>query len=239
MLALAAALAAVCFVKVFGTVFLGRPRRPAAADAREVGPVMLAPMAAFAAHLRPGRHPAANRARPVAAGDGAAAARQSRARLVELALARRRSAPITAPTAARHLAGGELSSRRCWCWSSIASPPTACAARRRGIAAFPTRGPRPSTPPAASPSRSAASSAPSLFAARERIDMPAPGDTRRRPVRGQPSRSRLGGHLCPGGALHLVLADRLNVLQFQTIRRYLSLMFAALVLLLLIVAVSQ
>ena len=31
----------------------------------------------------------------------------------------------------------------------------------------------------------------------------------------------------------------MNVLQFQTIRRYLSLMFAALVLLLLIVAVSQ
>ena len=35
------------------------------------------------------------------------------------------------------------------------------------------------------------------------------------------------------------LADHMNVLQFQTIRRYLSLMFAALVLLLLIVAVSQ
>ena len=31
----------------------------------------------------------------------------------------------------------------------------------------------------------------------------------------------------------------MNVLQFQTIRRYLTLMFAALVLLLLIVAVSQ
>ena len=49
MLALAAALAAVCFVKVFGVVFLGRPRRPAAATAEEVGPSMLAPMAGFAA----------------------------------------------------------------------------------------------------------------------------------------------------------------------------------------------
>ncbi len=35
------------------------------------------------------------------------------------------------------------------------------------------------------------------------------------------------------------VADHLNVVQFQTIRRYLSLMFAALILLLLIVAVSQ
>src|SRR5260370_10699657 len=36
MLALSAALAAVCFVKAFGVVFLGRPRTPAAARARAV-----------------------------------------------------------------------------------------------------------------------------------------------------------------------------------------------------------
>src|SRR5579864_8975529 len=49
MLALSAALAAVCFVKAFGVVFLGRARTPAAAEAREVGLLMLAPMAGFAA----------------------------------------------------------------------------------------------------------------------------------------------------------------------------------------------
>src|SRR5260370_1942349 len=49
MLALSAALAAVCFVKAFGVVFLGRPRTPAAAEAREVGLLMVAPMAGFAA----------------------------------------------------------------------------------------------------------------------------------------------------------------------------------------------
>jgi len=36
MLALSAALAAACFVRAFGIVFLGRPRTPAAAAAGEV-----------------------------------------------------------------------------------------------------------------------------------------------------------------------------------------------------------
>src|SRR5262249_24786553 len=49
MLALAAALAAVCFVKAFGVVFLGRPRTFAADEAREVGILMVAPMAGVAA----------------------------------------------------------------------------------------------------------------------------------------------------------------------------------------------
>jgi hypothetical protein len=65
------------------------------------------------------------------------------------------------------------------------------------------------------------------FAAREHIDMPLPGD----PV--------WDNLYAPVTFAIAWLADRLNVLQFQTIRRYLSLMFAALVLLLLVVAVSQ
>jgi hydrogenase-4 component B len=49
LLALAAALAAACFVKAFGVSFLGRPRTREAADAREVDGFSHGAMAAFAA----------------------------------------------------------------------------------------------------------------------------------------------------------------------------------------------
>jgi formate hydrogenlyase subunit 3/multisubunit Na+/H+ antiporter MnhD subunit len=49
LLALSAALAAACFVKAFGVTFLGRPRTPAAADARETDSNSLAAMFALAA----------------------------------------------------------------------------------------------------------------------------------------------------------------------------------------------
>src|SRR5205807_1912915 len=52
MLALAAALAAACFVKAFGVTFLGRPRSPAAETAKEVDRYSLAAMfiLRFASH---------------------------------------------------------------------------------------------------------------------------------------------------------------------------------------------
>ena len=49
MLALSAALAAACFVKAFGITFLGRPRTPAAAAARDVDRISLAAMFILAA----------------------------------------------------------------------------------------------------------------------------------------------------------------------------------------------
>jgi hydrogenase-4 component B len=48
-LALIGGLAAACFAKAFGIVFLGEPRTPAAAAAREVRPTMTAAMVALAA----------------------------------------------------------------------------------------------------------------------------------------------------------------------------------------------
>jgi hydrogenase-4 component B len=48
LLALSAALAAACFVKAFGVTFLGRPRTPVAASAREVDRCSLAAMFIFA-----------------------------------------------------------------------------------------------------------------------------------------------------------------------------------------------
>lgn len=48
-LGLTGALALACFVKVYGTVFLGTPRSPQAERATECGPAMTLPMAALAA----------------------------------------------------------------------------------------------------------------------------------------------------------------------------------------------
>jgi hydrogenase-4 component B len=47
-LALIGALAVACFVKVYGSAFLGTPRSTTAAEAREAGPTMTGPMAAIA-----------------------------------------------------------------------------------------------------------------------------------------------------------------------------------------------
>ena len=78
---------------------------------------------------------------------------------------------------------------------------------------------------------------PLLFRAREQVEMPAPGDM-------GPARLSVRLDDVIWAALYLPLAegmrivtDRLNVLQFLTIRRYLSLVFAALVVLLLVIAI--
>jgi hypothetical protein len=76
-----------------------------------------------------------------------------------------------------------------------------------------------------------------LFYARERVEMPPPGDLR-------PARFTVRLDDVVWNTLYLPLAegmrvatDRLNMLQFLTIRRYLSLVFAALVILLLVIAI--
>ena len=238
MLALAAALAAVCFVKVFGVVFLGRPRRPAAAEASEVTSLMLAPMAAFAA---------------ICTVVGV---------LPQLVLG------LLPPVADTLLPGSPKLPLSDWLWlaplgpdhSSYSGVVTLLAIAfltallvavihrfgssrvRRSPAwdcGFPDA--RPETQYTASsfaqPIRRVFGS--TVFAARERIDMPAPGEMR-------PSRIEVTLHdpvwdgiYAPITAGVAWLADRLNLLQFQTIRRYLTLMFATLVLLLLVVALSQ
>jgi hydrogenase-4 component B len=78
-----------------------------------------------------------------------------------------------------------------------------------------------------------------VFAARERIDMPAPGDPRPATMEITLRDPAWDGIFAPTARLVWDFAGRINVAQFLTIRRYLSLMFAALVILLLLVAVSQ
>jgi len=76
-----------------------------------------------------------------------------------------------------------------------------------------------------------------LFYARDHVDMPAPGDTR-------PARLRIELHDLIWEGLYAPIAgavakssERLNRLQFLTIRQYLSLVFATLVILLLVLAI--
>jgi hydrogenase-4 component B len=78
-----------------------------------------------------------------------------------------------------------------------------------------------------------------LFRTRDRVDMPAPGETR-------PARFTLELRdpawdwiFTPITRLVGWIADRIDALQFLTIRSYLSLMFFALIVLLVMVAVSQ
>jgi hypothetical protein len=78
-----------------------------------------------------------------------------------------------------------------------------------------------------------------VFRAREEVEMPPPGDTR-------PARLRVELRDLIWDGLYLPIAagigfasDRLNYLQFLSIRQFLSLVFGALVLLLLVLAIWQ
>ena len=106
-----------------------------------------------------------------------------------------------------------------------------------GTADIPMRAPRPSTPHRVSPSRSGAYSARSCFAPASR------SICRRRAIRARRG-SRVEMRDLVWDALYAPIAggvgfaaDRLNHLQFLTIRQFLSLVFAALVLLLLVLAI--
>jgi hypothetical protein len=76
-----------------------------------------------------------------------------------------------------------------------------------------------------------------VFRAREQVEMPPPGD--RRPARLVVDLRDLiwDALYAPIAAAVGIAADRLNYLQFLTIRQFLSLVFAALVILLLVLAI--
>ncbi len=242
-MALAAALAAACFVRVYGIAFLGRPRTAEAAEAAEVDPWMRGAMAGLAALclavgalpravVVPLEHVVANVVKaplPSAAnGEGLAGwlwltplepSQSSYSGLVVLLAA----VVVTVAGAAgvHRLANNRV--RR--------APPWDCG--------FPD--PRPGTQYTGSsfaqPLRRVFGTL--VFRAVERVDMPEPGETR-------PARFdiRLVDPVwtvlyAPLLACVSWVADRANPLQFLTIRRYLSLMFAALVILLSAVALSR
>jgi len=236
LLALSAALAAACFVKAFGVTFLGRPRTGAAERAQETDRFSLAAMFVFAAlclvaGILPGFFIDAL-APVVTSLVGERMPVQSQIDWLSIVpIAQSRSSyngalvfvfiAISAGLAAfaiHRLASDRLRRGPSWdCGSPDPNPATQYTAVsfaqpiRRVFGTF-------------------------VFRARERVEMPAPGDIR--PARLTVQLRDLVWELLyvPVASGVTFAADKLNYLQFQTIRRYLSLVFFALVSLLLVLA---
>ncbi len=237
LLALSAALAAACFVKAFGVTFLGRPRTRAAERAQETDRFSLAAMFLLAglclvAGILPGYF--IDALAPVSQGlIGASMPSQSGVpylSIVPIAESRSSyngllvfifmvfSATFAAATIHR-LASDKLRRGPAWdCGYPDLSPATQYTA-----SSF------------AQPIRRVFGTM--LFHARERVEMPAPGDMR-------PARLSVELHdpiwetlYAPLASAVAVVAERLNIMQSLTIRRYLSFVFVSLVGLLLVLAI--
>jgi len=237
MLALSAALAAACFVKAFGVVFLGRPRTAAAEKAQETDRASLASMFALAAlcllvGILPGF-----------VIDGLAPAVQS---LVGGHMPAQSAIPwfsIIPVAESRSSYNGLL----VFAFITVSTLITieiihrfASRSLRRGPAwdcGYPD--PRPATQYTADsfaqPIRRVFGAV--VFRASERVDMPPPGDARPAHLSVIVRDLVWEAFYAPIASLVAGSAERLNRLQFLTIRQYLSLVFVALVSLLLVVSI--
>ena len=237
LLALSAALAAACFVKAYGVTFLGRPRTRSAENVDETDSFSLAAMFLLAAlcliaGILPGLF--IDALAPVSTALlGARMPEQIASQWLSIVpVAASRSSydgllvflfmvisGTLAAFAIHRLASDRLRRAPAWdCGYPDASPATQYSAM-----SF------------AQPIRRVFGTV--VFRAREDVDMPPPGDTR--PARlnaelSDPIWDTLYAPLVAGVAM---AADHLNRLQFLTIRQFLSLVFAALVILLLVLAV--
>jgi len=240
MLALSAALAAACFVKAYGIVFLGRPRSGAAEAAHETDSLSLAAMfipaaLCFALGILPGA--AIDFIAPVVQG---LAGGRLPMQLGEAWMQNWTSlVPIGSGRSSYNgllifgflLASGLLTAlgvhrlatratRRSDIWDCGYPDPTPAAQYSSSSFAMPIRRVFGAT----------------MFHVRDAVDMPRPGETRA-------GRFRVrvvdpAWHWFYGPATRAVwrTSETMNGLQFLSIRRYLSLVFATLVLLLLVVA---
>ena len=236
-LALSAALAGACFVRAFGIAFLGRPRSPAAADARETDRASLAAMTiclllCLLAGILPGLliDPLASLVQGLTGGRMPQQASLPWLSIVPIAESRSSYNGllvfvfITLSTLVTVEVIHRFASR----------------ALRRGPAwdcGFPDPNPvtQYTADSFAQPIRRVFGEV--VFRASERVDMPPPGDPR--PARLTVSLRDLiwETFYAPVASLVGTAAERLNRLQFLTIRQYLSLVFAALVGLLLVVSI--
>ena len=237
MLALSAALAAACFVKAFGVTFLGRPRTDAAKGAHETDRFSLTAMFVFSALcliagilpglfidvLAPVVKSLVSDRMPVQTGiDWLSIVPIAKSRssynglLVFLFVA---FSGALAASAIHRLASDKLRRGPLWdCGYPELSP---AAQYTAGSFAQPIRRVFGTT----------------VFRAREPVELPPPGDLR-------PARLSIELHDVIWDVFYAPVAtgitfsvDRLNHLQFLTIRQFLSLVFAALIILLLVLAI--
>lgn len=237
MLALAAALAAVCFVKVFGIVFLGRPRKPCAEKAVEVDAGMTTPMAFLAALcVVVGVLPAGllTLLRPVVSNiiptpDVEPLAHSSWLSLIPMNADGSSYSGLVVLIAITVFASavvfiihrfGSNRVRRSAIWDC--GFPNAAPEGQYTASSF------------AQPIRRVFGS--TVFMAREKIDMPWPGDNR--PARIKVTKRDLIWEIFYERIVRNVMtaAEKINRLQFLSIRRYLILVFVTLIVLLIFVA---
>ena len=237
LLALSAALAAACFVRAYGITFLGRPRSRIASDAAETDRFSLAAMMLLAAlclvaGILPGLFIDALAPVNTALIGTHMPAQASTQWFVIVPVAASRSSydgllvflfmiisGTLAAFAIHRLASDRLRRAPAWdCGYPDQSPATQYTAM-----SF------------AEPIRRVFGT--TLFGAREIVEMPPPGDMR-------PARLSVEMHdlvwdfvYAPVAAGIGIAAERLNPLQFLTIRQFLSLVFGALVILLLVLAI--
>jgi len=235
MLALAAALAAACFVRAFGIAFLGRPRSSEAAQAHEAPPIQLVAMGLLAALCLAGG---------IFGGLTSAGIGPLLERYAGVAMPGSADAPTPLVLVAFDAARSTYDAPIIALFVALSSLTTAFVVHRisnrrtRRSPIWDCGYPDPSTmtqytaSSLSQPLRRVYGSA--AFGARESVTMPPPGE-------GQPARLRVAltdyvwrwGYAAPAAAV-LALSLRLNALQFLTIRRYLVLMFAALIVLLVL-----
>jgi formate hydrogenlyase subunit 3/multisubunit Na+/H+ antiporter MnhD subunit len=237
MLALSAALAATCFVKAFGITFLGRPRSPAAAEAKEVDGWSVGAMIAFAAlcalfgilpgfvidALSPAVSALTGARMPVQAEipwwsiAPIAESRSSYNGLLVFAFSA--ISGLLAAVLIHRFASRRL--RRAPAWDCGFPDPQPATQYTAGSFAQPIR----------------RVFGTHVFAARESVEMPPPGDMR--PARMHVTiRDLIWERLyAPVAKAVDDLAQRSNVLQFLTIRRYLTLVFFSLIILLTVLAI--
>jgi hydrogenase-4 component B len=231
MLALAAALAATCFVRAFGIAFLGRPRSEAAIRAHEVDRFSLGAMVGLAALcVGAGLLPSVVLrliAPAVAFLNGSVTLSDHANSLLLVPIAEGRSSynPAALIVFMAVAAGMTVVVIHRWASKTIRrAPPWTCG--------FPVLTPRMQYSAAsfAQPIRRVFGTL--VFGVSETVDMPGPGETRAARF-DLTLRDRVwDGLYGPVAGLVDAAAGRLNKLQFLTIRKYLSLVFAVLVVLL-------
>jgi formate hydrogenlyase subunit 3/multisubunit Na+/H+ antiporter MnhD subunit len=237
LLALSVALAGACFVHLFGIAFLGRPRTSAAATAHETGAVSPGVLLTYAVlclligvvpgllidALGPVSQSLFHGTMPVQATlpwlslVPISATRSSYNGLVLLLMI----VAVMASTVVAIAVLASRSTRRAPAWDC--GFPSASTLTQYTAGSF------------SQPIRRVFGTV--LFRARENIEIPPPGNSR--PARMTVRLQDVIWDVCyaPLSGAVTYLADRLNGLQFLTIRRYLSLVFATLVILLLVVAI--
>ena len=236
LLALAAALAAACFIRAFGTTYLGRPRSAAAmgaaeADAWSVGAMIGGAALCLLAGIFPGF--VIDWLQPVCA-LLTGGTMPPQARIAWLSIE-----PISASRSSYNglviclflLASGSLTAAVIHRFASRAA--------RRGPAwgcGYPAVGPiaQYSATSLAQPIRRVFGSI--IFAAHERVEMPPPGDIRPARITRVIRDPIWAFGYAPLGRAVWATAGRFNRLQFLTIRTYLSFVFVTLVLLLAVLA---